>query len=87
MKANISLKIVDILEKELSYADFAAKMLNNEIKIFEREYSMSSKSFLKRFEKGELGDDRKWFGWYCLLLSMNDWDDTKTEITKTLRAN
>ena len=85
MKANISVKIADILTKELSYADFASGALKREMKILERNYSMNSRDFLDKFEKGELGDERVWFTWYGLALSAKDWDDTKKEIEKTIR--
>ena len=84
MKTNISVKIADILTKEFSYADFASSTLKREIKIFEKKYSMNSRDFLDKFEKGMLGDDRVWFTWYGLAISAKDWDDTKKEIAKTI---
>jgi hypothetical protein len=84
MKSNISLKIADILTKDLSYAEFASATLKKEMKIFEKKYSMNWKDFLNKFEKGELGDDRIWFDWYNLAISTKNWDDTKSEIKKIL---
>lgn len=86
MKTNISVKIADILTKELFYADFASDILKKEMKVFEKKYHMTSSDFFNKFEKGELGDDRVWFDWYGLALSAIDWDDTKKEITKTIRT-
>ncbi len=78
--------MVDILEKELSYAAFAVESLKSETKVFEKAYKMSSNDFMVKFEKGKLGDEKEWFTWYGLVLSIKDWDDTKKEITKTLRT-
>jgi hypothetical protein len=33
---------------------------------YEKEYSMTWKEFINKFEKGELDDDRVWFRWYGL---------------------
>lgn len=85
MKTNISVKVVDVLTKELSYADFASSMLKKEMEVFEKKYSMNSRDFLDRFEKGELGDEKVWFAWYGLAMSVKDWDETKKEIKKTIR--
>lgn len=81
---NVSAKIVNILNRELSYADFALDTLKREMKIFEKKYNMDSQDFIDKFEKGKLGDARVWFTWYGLALSAKDWDETKTEITKTI---
>ena len=87
MKINVSVKIADILTKELSYADFASSVLKREMKVLERKYSMSWMDFIDKFEKGQLGDERVWFTWYGLAMSAKDWDDTKKEIAKTIRAS
>ena len=34
-----------------------------ELKQFEKKNKMKTKEFVKKFEKGELGDEEKWFDW------------------------
>lgn len=75
---------MDLLKRELGFADFALERLKSEMKPFEREYSMPWKEFIDKFESGKLGDDRVWFTWYALAASAKDWDDTKKEIKKTI---
>jgi len=87
MKANITVKIADLLKKELAFSDFALNRLKGEMISYEKEYSMTWKEFINKFEKGELGDDRVWFTWYGLAASARDWDDTKKEIKKTIGAS
>ena len=87
MKTQISHKITSLLNQNLQFAEFASQMLKDEMAIFEKEYSMDWKSFLKKFESGKLGDDRHWFEWYALTQFVLDWDDTKKEIKKTLRSS
>ena len=86
MKTNISIKIVDLLTKELSYADFASNALKDEMKVYEKKYNITWKDFISKFENGEIGDEKVWFTWYGLALSAKDWDDTKNEIKKTIGA-
>lgn len=87
MRTKISAKIIDLLNRDFSYADFAMNKLLNEMRIFEKKYSMSWKEFIDRFESGKLGDDKMWFTWYGLALSAKDWGDTKKEIKKTIGAS
>lgn len=87
MQTKISTKIIDLLNRDFSYADFAMNKLLSEMRIYEKKYSMSWKEFVDRFESGKLGDDRMWFTWYGLALSAKDWDDTKKEIKKTIGAS
>jgi len=83
----MSLKIMDLLKKELGFVDFALSKLKSEMKPYEKEYLMQWKEFVYKFEAGKLGDDRVWFTWYALAASAKDWYDTKKEIEKTIRAS
>ena len=35
----------------------------NKLKEFEKEHKISTEKFVSKFNKGELGDDKKWFEW------------------------
>lgn len=84
MKTKISAKIIDLLKRDFSYADFAFNRLLSDMQLYERKYSMNWKEFIDKFESGKLGDDRIWFTWYGLAISAKDWDDTKKEIKNTI---
>ena len=43
----------------------------NKLKIFEKEYGMTSEEFLDKFNKGKLGDDKNWFEWLFACKSYN----------------
>ncbi len=45
-----------ILEQKLA-------VCKNRLKAFENEKQMDTDSFLARFEKGELGDEKEWIAW------------------------
>lgn len=84
MKIQPSNKIISLLNKNLQFAEFASQSLKDEMSPFEKKYSMNWKTFLKKFESGQLGDDRHWFKWYALTQFTLDWDDTKEEIKNAL---
>lgn len=83
----MSVKIMDLLKRELGFADFALGRLKSEMKPYEKEYAMQWREFIDKFEEGKLGDDRVWFTWYGLAASTKDWDDTKKEIKETIGAS
>lgn len=87
MRTKISAKVIDLLKRDFSYADFALSRLISEMRPYEKKYSMTWKEFVDKFESGKLGDDRIWFTWYGLALNAKDWDDTKKEIKKTIGAS
>lgn len=52
--------------------------LDKEIKDYEKKYSMSSKGFNDKFNKGLLDERNDFIDWFALL-------DTKARLEKTLR--
>lgn len=87
MKTKISARIIDLLKRDFSYADFAFNTLLSDMRGYEKKYSMAWEEFVDKFESGKLGDDRIWFAWYGLAMSAKDWDDTKKEIKKAIRTS
>ena len=51
------------LKVEANILTLALYKWTNKLKEFEEEYNMSSKTFINKFNKGELGDEKKWFEW------------------------
>ena len=51
------------------------------LKDFEREHNISTEKFVIKFNKGELGDDKKWFEWIFAYKSCKHIKD-KLEIVK-----
>lgn len=52
--------------------------VEKDIKDYEEEYSMSSKEFIERFNKGILGDKTDFIEWFALT-------DTKNRLDRTLK--
>jgi len=51
------------LEVERSILKLSLEEYRNQLKAFEKRHRMSSRTFIKKFESGALGDEGKWFDW------------------------
>jgi hypothetical protein len=45
------------------------------LKEFEKEHKISTETFVNKFNKGELGDDKKWFEWIFAYKAYNHIQD------------
>jgi len=72
----VSLRIPDKAIKPLQEEAFERERIllkrklqfyEEQIKSFERKHKMTSEEFRKRFNSGELGDDKIWFEWLFAL--------------------
>ncbi|MCE4613888.1 MAG: hypothetical protein F7C07_08715 [Desulfurococcales archaeon] len=53
-----------ILNIEYRRLQLELRMVEEKIKRFEKKYDMSSSEFLKRYSRGELGDEEGFMEWY-----------------------
>ena len=44
----------------------------SKLKEFEKEHNISTETFVNKFNKGELGDDKKWFKWIFAYKAYNN---------------
>lgn len=51
------------LSKEESILNLGLAKWKSKLKEFEKENKISTETFVKRFNSGQLGDDKKWFEW------------------------
>lgn len=59
--------IKDSIHREIILLESKINLVKSEIKKFEKEYNLTSSGFLKKFEKGELGDSQDYFEWWGLI--------------------
>ena len=52
---------------------------------FEQKYQLTTHTFLKRFEAGEMGDDADYFDWYAFAGLLDNW--RKTQLHPTARSD
>ncbi|HPE63426.1 MAG TPA: hypothetical protein PLQ49_04885 [Methanothrix sp.] len=55
------------LAREIGLLEMKKRRTDDEIRDFERRYGIDSDEFLRRFERGELGDSQDCFEWWGLL--------------------
>jgi len=61
------LALVRAVEVRLKQLELEMKVTKGRIRNFESRYGMSSKEFIERYEKGELGDGEDYVAWYSEL--------------------
>jgi hypothetical protein len=54
----ISAEVKESLEREFNICSKAIKFYKRHIEAMEKKYRMSTSAFLKKFEKGEMGDEQ-----------------------------
>lgn len=59
--------IKESVEREIALMESKMALIEKEISSTENKYNLSSKSFIKKFEKGELGDNQDYFEWWGLI--------------------
>ncbi len=59
--------IKDSVHREIILLESKINLVKSEIKQFEEKYHLTSSEFLKKFEKGELGDSQDYFEWWGLI--------------------
>ncbi|MBW1745528.1 MAG: hypothetical protein JRJ25_04115 [Deltaproteobacteria bacterium] len=47
---------------------------------FEKKYQLSTLTFLKRFEAGQMGDEADYFDWYAFAKLLARWQETQSAI-------
>ncbi len=57
------LLIKSSLNKEENILNLGLNKWKNKLKEFEKKYKISTETFVNKFNKGQLGDDKKWFDW------------------------
>jgi len=60
-----------LIEQEIDMLEKEKERYKKETDIFEEKYSLKSEEFIKKFDKGEMGDDLDFFEWYAFVDSYN----------------
>ncbi len=68
--------IKDSIHREIILLESKINLVESEIKEFEEKYHLTSSEFLKKFEKGELGDSQDYFEWWGLIKGLNTLEET-----------
>ncbi len=60
-----------LIEQEIEMLEKEKEQYKREMEIFESKYLLKSDVFLKKFDRGEMGDDLDFFEWYACVDSYN----------------
>lgn len=66
-------EVVLALEREQRVCEMAIDRLEERSRPFEQQYGWSTDQFLRKFNDGEIGDDKSFFPWYALAEAIFDW--------------
>ena len=73
------------LKREYALCSNAIAFYKKEVKEFEQKYNLSTQTFLKKFEAGQMGDDADYFDWYAFTKLLAQWQKTQTAIRSAVR--
>jgi len=73
----ITAEIKESLEREFNICSTTINFYKRQIKVLEKKYRMTTASFLMKFEKGNLGDEKDFFDWYAFQKLLASWTSTK----------
>ncbi len=68
------------LKREYNLCSNAVTFYKNALKQFEQKYHLSTKTFLKKFESGQIGDEADYFDWFAYARFLENWQKTLSAI-------
>ena len=85
-KKYIESTINKMLKVELGMVRRELKQVKSSLADFEKRHNMNSDEFYKKFNTGELGDDREYIKWYAYKDTFNKLMERLKEIEKIVHA-
>lgn len=73
------------LKREYALYSNAMAFYKKALQEFEQKYQLSTKTFLKRFEAGKLGDEADYFEWYAFTKLLARWRKTHAAIRSAIQ--
>lgn len=73
------------LKREYVLCSNAIAFYKGAIKNFEQKYHLSTRTFLKKFGAGQIGDDADYFDWYAFANLLAQWQKTQSAIHSAIQ--
>lgn len=73
------------LRREYHLYSNALAFYKKALEEFEQKYQLTTQTFLKRFEGGELGDEADYFDWYAFAKLLARWRETQSAIRSAIQ--
>ena len=81
----IAKEVRESLKREFNISSRAISFYKKRIKSLEKKYRMTTSDFLKKFEKGDMGDEQDFFDWYAFHKLLSSWVRTKNALQPFIR--
>ncbi|MBA3018137.1 MAG: hypothetical protein KJ550_03440 [Proteobacteria bacterium] len=73
------------LRREYELYSNAVAFYKKALQEFEEKYHLSTQTFLKRFEDGQMGDEADYFDWYAFAKLLARWRKTRSAIRSAIQ--
>ncbi len=81
---NLTDELKTSLKREYTLCSNAIIFYKKTVEVFEKKYHLTTHTFLKRFEAGQMGDEADYFDWYAFAKLLVQWRKTKSAIRSTV---
>ncbi len=81
---NITDELKTSLKREYTLCSNAIVFYKKALKEFEKKYRLTTQTFLKKFEAGQMGDESDYFDWYAFAKLLAQWRKTQSAIRSTV---
>lgn len=82
----ITNEIKTSLKREYSLYSSAMAFYKKTVKEFEQKYHLTTHSFVKKFESGQMGDEADFFDWYAFAKLLAEWKETRSAIQAAIKC-
>lgn len=82
---HLTSEIKTSLEREYTLCSNAIAFYKKAVNAFEKKYHITTRTFLKRFELGQIGDDADYFDWYAFANLLDQWQKTRSAIRSAVQ--
>lgn len=82
---NITKEIKFSLKREYILCSNAVAFYKKALKKFEQKYHLTTQTFLKRFETGQIGDEGDYFDWYAFAKLLVQWQKTQSALRSAVQ--
>ena len=73
------------LKREYTQYSDAIAFYKKTLKDFEQKHHLTTQSFLKKFDAGQVGDDADYFDWYASAKLLAQWQKSQAAIRSAVR--
>ena len=82
---NLTDELKTSLKREYTLCSNAIVFYKKALKEFEKKYHLTTQTFMKRFEAGQMGDEADYFEWYAFAKLLAQWQKTQSAIRSVVR--